>query len=78
MKGGWLPIDTYSGAAEGGPFPLSAHDLEAALKCLEADGLVASIYERLAVCDLDKQLEGGGLELQTWLGDYSIVPIDRE
>ena len=47
MKGGWLPIDTYSGAAEGGPFPLSAHDLEAALKCLEADGLVASIYERL-------------------------------
>jgi hypothetical protein len=40
LKGGWLPIHTYNGAVEGGPFRLSADDLEAALKCLESDGLV--------------------------------------
>jgi hypothetical protein len=35
-------------------------------------------YDRLAVCDLDKHLDGGGRELQAWLRDYNIVPIDRE
>jgi hypothetical protein len=35
-------------------------------------------YDRLAVCDLDKHLEGGGRELQVWLRDYNIVSLQRE
>jgi hypothetical protein len=34
--------------------------------------------DRLAVCDLDKHLEGGERELQASLRDYNVVPIDRK
>lgn len=35
-------------------------------------------YDRLAVCDLDKHLEGGGRELQAWIRDYGIHALQLE
>jgi hypothetical protein len=35
-------------------------------------------YDRLGICDLDTHLEGGGRELQAWLRDYGITPLQRD
>jgi hypothetical protein len=71
-------VSFLAGLYNGYDYPFDLSDLRPLDTNLANACLDYLNYDRLAVCDLDKHLEGGGRELQAWIRDYNIVSLRRE
>jgi hypothetical protein len=67
-----------AGLSNGCDYPFDFSDLQPLDPALASACLDYLNFDRLGVCEIEDQLEERGRDLQAWVRDYGITPLQRE